>query len=301
MKLKTISTILFGILTFLGSYAQEKEDTVKVIDNVKHVIVARDSTTTFAIVEYIGKDGESYTYNYELTVLAGNPEYDFDFEGNIMQALSASQRENSKKKKDLFGSGKKRSRIQSDEVGLRHIYWGWHYNYGAPEVKDCFELGVRNAVGYIWKHGKSEFETGLGFGMQRMLARDGSAYIKDGNTLFIHPVSADARIDYSRLDIWKFNIPLIYTFRPASKVGFCIGGDLNLNSYAKASTKYRLLDQSTKNTFKHLQQNLFTADIYAAIYCGCFGIYGSWCPMPAFKAAYGPTAKSTSIGISLLL
>lgn len=301
MKLRTISTILLGILTFLGVHAQEKEDTVKVIKNVKHVIVERDSTTTFATVEYIGKDGESYTYNYELTVLSGEPEYDFDFEGNIMQAISESQKRSQNKKNKSAHSRRNRNMVISDETGMRHIYWGWHYNYGAPDVKDCFELGIRNVIGYIWKRGKSEFETGLGFGMQRLLARDGYAYTKEGNSLFTTPVAADANMDYSRLDIWKFNIPLIYTFRPYSKVRFCLGGDINLNSYAKASTKFRIRSESTKNTFNHLQQNLFTADIYAAIYCGCIGIYGTWCPMPAFKASYGPTAKSTSIGISLLL
>lgn len=290
-----LMAILFSPTTAL--YAQEQNDTVKIIDNARHVIVTRDSTNTYATIEYIGEDGRTYTYNYELSILAGKPEYDIvDIEGSIYRILVTPNRQSTNQSEI---NKKSNNKIKGKSTGFRHIYWGWHYNYGDQKVKDCFELGIRNALGYTWRKGNSEFETGIGFGMYRLLAGNGLIYMRDNDRISLTEIPANVKSDFSRLDIWKFNIPLIYIYHPVGGLKFCLGGDINMNSYAKSSTKFSIDGKSSKHTVKHLQQRVLTADVYASVNFGLLGIYATWNPVSAFQSDYGPSVKSYSIGLTL--
>lgn len=109
----------------------------------------------------------------------------------------------------------------------------------------------------------------LGFTRQRYLAQDGFAYSKVGDKIVLNPISNGQRVKSSHIDVWSFNVPVLYKQRFARNLHFCIGGIMNLNSYASAQTEINEGKAKRKIKLKGLQQNLFTADAYFSLGIRC--------------------------------
>lgn len=101
------------------------------------------------------------------------------------------------------------------------------------------------------------------------------------------------------MDVWSFNVPVLYKQRFARNLHFCIGGIMNLNSYASAQTEINEGKAKQKIKLKGLQQNLFTADAYFSFGFDVVSVYVTWSPMNVFKSIYGPELRSWSIGVDL--
>lgn len=270
--------------------AKENPDTVTVIENASAVTVVKsgDSTILEAVMEEDSIGRKVYRYELEIGGQSIAPADTFpDDWGMDLPFMREKNR------------GKSRC-LSRRVTGFRHLYWGWRFNYGNKgSVKNCFEVGIRDVIGVAWQRGGSELEIGLGFSMQRYLADDGMAYRRNSDALRLESVPEGKRCKLSRLDIWTFQVPVLYNQKIGGDVSFSLGGVLNFNTYAKAQTKLRYGDITEKTTYKGLHQNLFTADIIGAVHVSGIGVYAAWSPMHAFKKEYGPAVSSWSLGIDL--
>lgn len=279
------------------AFSQMQADTVKIIKNAKEVTVTRDGRSTTVKVNI--KDSLSnvsfYEYKIEVSENVENDKTDEfpDTWGMDIPFIS-------RKKPSSVGSRKKT--ISRREIGFEHVYWGWRFNYGDKgNVKNGFEVGIRNLIGMSWSRGRHTpaFEIGIGFGMMRMYASDGFVYGKSGDAVTLYPLSPMEESDFSRLDVWRFHVPVLLSVPLGKNGNFSLGGVVNFNTYAKACTRLVRDNKREKTSYKGFQQRLLTADVFASI-SGCgMGLYFTWSPVALFKKAYGPELKAWSIGVDL--
>ncbi len=278
-------------------FSQNPQDTIKVIPEANEVIITKNGAKTKLIVNMDDSLLQRKYYYYEIEVLEKQKEQDIELSESWDVNLP------------FLRIGKKcdtitrRNKIRRHFTGFNNLYWGWRFNYGDnSRVKDCFELGMRQIFGISWNHGKytPTFSVGIGTGMIRLLAQDGFKYAMEGDNMMLLPLEEGERMDKSRLDIWRFQFPVSLTLPLGRSGSFSVGACVNLNSYAKASTKLKHNEGMSNRKYKGIQQNLFNGELYATISVKGIGFYASWSPFDLFSDSYGPHIKGWSVGINLL-
>lgn len=277
--------------------AQEPVDTIKIIDRTEEVTVTRVGNTTKLVANISDSAGVKKQFIHEIEVSSDDSFHVPDsFDGWEMNIPFLTPRNPSGKE------GVEEKVRRSVSLGFAHTYWGWRFNYNEKShVKNCFEVGVRELIGIKWQRGRRGpgFSMGIGFGMMRFLACDGYAYGKENDAIVIISVREAARVDKSRLDVWRFHVPVLFDFPLGKRGKISVGGIVDLNTYAKATTQLYYGDERDKTLYKGFQQNLLTADLFASVSVGGFGLYCTWSPMKVFKSGFGPGWKAWSIGVDL--
>ncbi len=289
---KALLSFLLATMT-LAVYGRETADTVKVIKRPKSVIVTQSGTTTTIEAVFLSKDSlVQETYLYEVNIKNKTRESTDSFPDNWGMSFPFMHSDSQKGSKD--------NSLRKSIVGGRHIYWGWRFNYADKgNIKNCYELGVRDLIGVAWSIRGSEFEIGLGFGMKRLLAQDSFMYDGSDGQIHILPVPEGMTQKWSRLDMSCIHVPILFNQKIGSVATFTVGGILNFNVYARGETRLSTGNLKIKNTYKGLHQNFFTPELMAAFHLEGIGLYSSWSPIELFKKPYGPSVKGWSIGIEL--
>lgn len=296
MKRSLIGVCVLGASFLFRAEAQEPEapDTVKVIENPGKVFVSRNGDTTLIEIETdnkYGKDRFSYSVTVEEPVEqdAGSP-LDFEIPFGIGKKRDAGDGSGS------FG----RRRLRPYLFLLGNLYVGQRFNYfGKGNVRNSYEVGVRDLIGIGWSRGDytPSFSIGLGFGVQRYGAQKGFRYAMDGSRLTVVPVEDGTSVRSSDLFVYNFQVPLLFSIPVGCDVKFTAGAVACLNFSTLARTEVAVGSDRYKTTYRGVQQRLFTTDIMCSLgVCDIIGVYASWSPMTLFQAPYGPRLKSWSIG-----
>ena len=291
---KVYLSLVFLISPLIFTFAQSSEvpDTVKIIENANKVIISKSADTTLIEVE-TEKGYEKDVFSYSVTVDdSDNLESDDSFDFEIPFGIGKDDR--------LSSSGRK---LQTSYFVMGNVYLGKRFNYsGKANVKNSFEVGVRNLIGIRWSYGSytPSFSIGFGYGAQRYSAQEGFMYAKEGSRLYLAPATEGAEVSSTELQVFTFQIPLLFTIPIGRTVEFVAGAVDCFNTYACASSEIKIDSSKYKTTYKGLQQRLFTAELTASIgVCDILGVYASWSPMTLFQAPYGPQLKSWSIGATI--
>ncbi len=282
-------TLLFPSLYILAQ-TPEAPDTVKIIEKADKVLISRTADTTQVDVttnKEFGKD----LFTYNITV---NEADDADDVDNIEFELP-------------FGIGKekmkKRSKIVTSFFALGHVCLGQRFNYhDKGNIKNSMEGAIRDVIGLRWSRGAytPSFSIGLGFGFQRYHTQDGFMFSRTGSNLTIVPVEDGYSVKASELNVFNFQVPLLFTFPIGRDLKFTAGGVGVFNTYARAHTEVSNGSAKIKTTYKGLQQRLFNAELMCSVgVWDVLGIYASWSPMTLFKSPYGPELKGWSIGATV--
>ncbi|MDE7346834.1 MAG: hypothetical protein K2N48_08880 [Muribaculaceae bacterium] len=287
---KLFILLMLSPLLSVAQSAPEPPDTIKMIKNPEKVTVTRTGETTLITVD-TPTDYGSDTFIYEVAV-ADSAESDLTIDFEIP-----------------FGIGKKKEngcihrKLQTSMFMLGNLYVGQRFNYSDKgNVRNSYEVGIRNFVGIRWSHGPftPSFSIGIGFGVQRYSAQKGFLYATDGSNLMLNPTVEGSRVRLTDLQVWNFQVPLLFTIPIGREVEFQAGAVGCFNSYAKARTELDFGDYKSTTSYKGLQQRLFTAELTASLgVCDIIGVYASWSPMTLFQAPYGPQLKSWSIGATI--
>lgn len=293
--------IIIASFLALGITSIAKAETYNTTDTIKHIkradnvtVVKKDGKTVIrAIVPSDqGAGGEIYTYT-----IAEESTNAYAGLANI----------NSESLLRLpFTRHNKRENVQFKPsryiTGLKYIYWGWNFNYNSKSgIRNCFETGIADVIGIEWSMShKTTLGLGLGFGMTRATTADKQLFINDGDRLEIIATPTDADVNFARLDIWRFQLPLYWRQRLTHQFGFSLGAIVNFNTYATATNSYTIGRTRYKETIKRLNQRLLTVDLQATVgIVNGIGAYIKWSPMTAMEQIYGPSYRSFSIGVTL--
>ena len=291
---KIYLSLAFLISPLFYALAQSPEvpDTVKIIENANKVLISRSADTTLIEVE-TEKDYGKDIFSYSVTIDDSDnlaPDDSFEFE-------------------IPFGIGKEDSpsssirRLQTSYFLMGNVYLGKRFNYSdVGNVKNSYEIGVRNLIGVRWSYGNytPSFSIGLGYGCQRYSAQKGFMYAKNGSRLILVPAGDGVEVSSTDLQVFTFQIPLLFTIPIGRAVEFVAGAVGCFNTYACASSELKVGSSKYKTTYKGLQQRLFTTELTASLgVCDILGVYASWSPMTLFQSPYGPQLKSWSIGATI--
>lgn len=291
MKKFTLYLLLLNIIPAVKAQTlPEPPDTVKIIDGATNVTVSRDGDTTLIEVEKstdFGKD----LFSYKVTVEEQddpNDELVIDFE--IPFGIG----------KDGRSSSLRKRKLQTTFFVMGNCYLGQRFNYyDKGNVKNSYEVGVRNMIGIRWSHGDCtpSFSIGFGYGAQCYSAQKGFMYVREGSSLLLVPVGEGMKVSSTDLQVFTFQIPLLFTIPIGRDVEFVAGAVGCFNTYARAKSELEIGNVKYKTTYKGLQQRLFTTELTASIgICDILGVYASWSPMTLFQSSYGPELKSWSLG-----
>lgn len=290
MKRIIFLLFLLNIITAVKAQTPEPPDTVKIIDGATNLTVSRNGDTTLIEVEKstdLGKD----IFSYKVTVEEQDDSDDepvIDFE--IPFGIGKDDRPSSLPKRKL----------QTSFFVMGNCYLGQRFNYSDKgNVKNSYEVGVRNMIGIRWSHGgcTPSFSIGLGYGAQCYSAQKGFMYVREGSRLLLVPVGEGMKVSSTDLQVFTFQIPLLFTIPIGRDVEFVAGAVGCFNTYARAKSELEIGNTKYKTTYKALQQRLFTAELTSSLgVCDILGVYASWSPMTLFQAPFGPRLKSWSIG-----
>lgn len=271
----------------------EPPDTVKVIDGATNLTVSRNGDTTLIEVEK-STDLVKDLFSYKVTVEEQDDSDDepiIDFE--IPFGIG----------KDDKSSSPRRSRLQTSFFVMGNCYFGQRFNYSDKgNVKNSYEIGVRNMIGIRWSHGDytPSFSIGFGYGAQRYSAQKGFMYARDGSSLLLVPTGEGVEVSSTDLEVFTFQIPLLFTIPIGRNVEFVAGAVGCFNTYAEAKSELKIDNVKYKTTYKGLQQRLFTAELTCSLgVCDILGVYASWSPMTLFQSPFGPKLKSWSLGATI--
>lgn len=269
-------------------------DTVRMAEKADEVLVTRSGGKTSVEIRSQESWGENL-YRYDVDVVPETPGIEENLSCGLPVGLPFLDNEGC----DCGGPvtwQKTRFRM------LTNIYWGWVFNYrDKMGLKNSFELGI-GSVGEVrwrpWRRGP-QFSAGIGFGMRRYNLQDGLRFVKSDDRLEILPSGSD-KVDRSRLTVWNFQIPLMVSQSIGAHGGLQLGCILNLNTYGRASTRWKERKMTHSETCKGINQRLLTADLLAIIgFPGNIGAYARWSPMTMFADGYGPESRAWSIGVSV--
>lgn len=271
----------------------ELPDTVNVIDGASNLIVSRNGDTTLIEVEKSGGFGKDL-FSYKVTVEEPDDSGDdsvIDFE--IPFGIGKESRRSSYCKRKL----------QTSFFVMGNCYVGQRFNYSDKgNVKNSYEIGVRNMIGIRWSHGDytPSFSIGFGYGARRYGAQKGFMYAREGSSLVLIPAGEGMKVSSTDLEVFVFQIPLLFTIPIGRDVEFVAGAVGCFNTYARAKTELDIGSSKYTTTYKGLQQRLFTAELTASLgVCDILGVYASWSPMTLFQSPFGPKLKSWSLGATI--
>lgn len=290
-----IALLLFAAVISLPVSAEEPADTIRIIENARSVVVVKENGKTRLNAIYTDVDmDETMVYEYEVAVV--NPDSVAaadDFPDNWGMELPFMSRP----------TKQQGHRVSRFFTVVRRALWGWRFNYsGRSHVKNGWEVSIPDVVAMVWRHRGAEFEIGAGFSCNRYLAQDGFQYTRQGDSLTLTEVPDGMKSIHSRLDVFSFQVPVLYNQRICRNFNFTLGAIANLNTYARANTRLETADNHYHDvTFKGLQQNLFTVDAYASFDIAGIGMYARWSPMPVFRSPFGPESKGFTIGVNISL
>lgn len=287
--------LLFTVISGQSQTTPEPPDTIKVINNPEKVVVTSYGETTMIEVESV-TDLERDRFTYEVTVHESDTQdSDSEIEFEIPFGIRG-------RKEGRQGYSDRR-RLRTSTFVFGNVYVGQRFNYANKgNVKNSVEFGVRNLIGLRWSHGPYTpcFSIGVGLGWQKYKAQDGFIYSMDGSRLLLVPILEGCDVIHSEMNVFNFQIPLIFTIPIGCDVDFQAGAIGCFNTYAKALTDLETEHVKYKTTYKRMQQRLFTVELTATLgVCDILGVYASWSPMTLFQAPYGPQLKSWSIGGTL--
>lgn len=296
MNHRILTIVVALTTTVLCSHAQERTDTVKVIENASSVIVvAKDGKTTLDAEFPDKRNREMLHYQYEVNITGLTDTLRIEeFSDNWGMDLPFV------KDKPM---NVKDNKVRRYFAAVRRAYWGWRFNYeGKGKVKNGWELSIPDFLAVAWKWRGAEFEIGAGFGVSRYSSMDGYFYEKRGDQLILSPLGEGIEKKESSLEISYFQVPVLYNQYITKDFMFSLGAIMNLNTYAEATTRLMPYDnQYQTTTYKGLQQNLFTVDAYASVDFWGIGLFAKWSPMKLFNQKFGPELKGFTLGLQISL
>lgn len=151
---------------------------------------------------------------------------------------------------------------------------------------------------YPW-YSQTSFSIGIACSWRNYRMTGKNRFVKKGNELHIEPYPKEADIQFSRIKVFSWSVPLMFSHEFKNKLGFSLGTIVNFNTYASLKTRYKLHGEKHKDIDKNIHQTPVTVDFQASVSCKSVGIYVKYSPCNILDTSYGPKFSALSAGIIL--
>lgn len=171
-------------------------------------------------------------------------------------------------------------------------------------VKTGWEIGISQLFGadIPFRAGGTSVRLAAGFGWKIVNIGSGMTLVGGQGPLDVCQLPDGAIKAKAKITNFHFSVPLMIV-QPlgGGNMVFSVGGELHLNTYARASASYRSAESITvKHKFRGLEQQFATVDLVAFLGMkGQCGLYGRWSPMKPWRTGFGPDYQTFSFGAML--
>ena len=293
--MKKILMATLALLT-LQAQAANDNDTIKVSHPDKVTIITGDSLQKVIISGREGDPDFSYRStiqlvdtNYVSNTVIGRERWD------IRNGISVN-RSNKDEDKD-----KKKPGVEV----IMHVGLGFN---NPTNVDDGISFKTFRSGEIIWnifevrhmlnKKGTDYLSWGFGLGWRNYRMTGNRLFEKDANGHIVTGSYPDgASKEYSRINTFALNLPLLYGHNFKHHWGFSVGPVINWNTYGSIFTHYRQGGGTHEYKTKHIHQRPFTVDLMAVIRNPFIPFYVKYSPMDVMKSGMGPKFKSLSFGL----
>lgn len=292
-----LATVIGALIMVTQSFAQETADTIFVTPKASEItVIEKDDGITIKIEGYNDLKDSEFIYR------ASSEESTSSFISfNDITTL--------------FGRKKNDSNYHKWSAILNGLYLG--FNNGMDTEMDIdlgrsTEFGILNLVAAEYRPWISGpmFSLGVGFGWKNYVTKKGrNRFYKSDEGYLISAPYPDVSLGFrSTLRIFHLDVPFIIKQMIDNHWAISVGGIVNFNLDARASSRYRILGsnsqgriqegKSVTEKYNHLQQRRVTTELLMALgYSEAFSVYVKYSPMSVMKKGEGPHLESWSFGV----
>ena len=208
---------------------------------------------------------------------------------------------NTKTKEKSYSENKSHSKVKMRGFGVGFVDaletpTGMNVDMGAS-----YELMVPSIFEWAWYPGHSSFNLSIGIGLNWKNYRmtDRNRFIPEGNDILIGPYPEGATIEFSRLKVFSWTVPMLMSYEFNDWVEFRLGPVVNLNTHASLKTRYSLNEEGKKETHNLKHYNRLTIDLMGAVCIKRLAYYVKYSPCDVLDIDYAPGFKGISSGLIL--
>ena len=164
-----------------------------------------------------------------------------------------------------------------------------------------YELMAPSIFEWAWYPGRSSFNLSIGIGLNWKNYRmtDRNRFIPSGNDILIGPYPEGAAIEFSRLKVFSWMVPMLMSYEFNDWVELRLGPVVNINTHASLKTRYSLNGDGKKETHDLQHYNRLTVDLMGAVCIKGLAYYVKYSPCEVLDIDYGPNFKGISTGLIL--
>jgi hypothetical protein len=164
-----------------------------------------------------------------------------------------------------------------------------------------YELMVPSIIEWAWYPGPSSFNLSIGVGLNWKNYRmtDRNRFIPTGNDIVIGPYPEGAAIEFSRLKVFSWMVPMLMSYEFNDWLELRLGPVVNINTKATLKTRYSLEGKGKKETHNLQHYNRLTVDLMGVISINNLDYYVKYSPCEVLDIDYGPNFKGISTGLIL--
>ncbi len=289
------SVLLFGCLILcLQAQAQTaNEDSIVVNRPEKVSIITNDKQQT---IEIIGSE-ENPNYHFSRTTDWNN------------QSLSVTKENKSDWdfRIPFTKESKRNKRHSKSAFEIGGIALGWNKALNGPSNMNVnmgasYEIMADHLLNYVYypqRNGHS-FQIGFGISWKNFRMNGRNRFIKEGDRITIGKYPEGADIEFSRLKIFSWTLPVMYGYEFGKDLSVKVGPVLQFNTYGSLKTKYKEASgEKIKIVDKNIHQNPVTIHLQGQINWKAIGLYVKYSPCHVLNTDFGPEFESLSTGITL--
>lgn len=293
--MKRMVLLAAGFLAVAGLHAAE-EDSLTVTNTVQIESPHRVTLTQSDDRLTIDIKGEK-----------GNPEFRYTREVNISpsEPVVTKERSSNWDFNIPFRKQKKYARRRYNEFVIKDFKLGLSKVMNAPgnlntNMASSWEITTPTLgwAYYPW-YSKTSFSIGIACSWRNYRMTGKNRFIKEGNEIVLGPYPERADIEFSRIKVFSWSVPLMFSYESSNKLGFSLGTIVNFNTHASLKTRYTLEGEKVKLTDNNIHQTPVTVDFQASVSCKSIGIYVKYSPCNVLDTSYGPKFSALSAGIIL--
>lgn len=292
---KKIYTLI--VLALLTSNAFAQQETTREVFLEPHEVIIESSNDSMSVTIH-GRQGEP-NFHYNQTVVLAQDEVTVTRESRTDIIEFNIPFSKKKKKEHPY-------RHSFCEVNMRGFGVGFVDALDTPEgmsvdMGASYELMVPSIIEWAWYPGTSSFNLSIGVGLNWKNYRmtDRNRFIPTGNDIVIGPYPEGAAIEFSRLKVFSWMVPMMMSYEFNDWLELCLGPVVNINTKATLKTRYSLEGKGKKETHNLQHYNRLTVDLMGAISINNLAYYVKYSPCEVLDIDYGPNFKGISTGLIL--